>query len=475
MTGRRVLITNDTLNTRFGAELVTRDLALGLAAMGELPMIYTPQPGSVAEEIRQGGIPVVDNLHAVPFPPDIVHGNQHLETIQALMAFPQARGIFVCHARLAWPAAPPLTDRIQHYVAVDHNCLERLTAEYAIPPEKVSVIFNSVDTVRFAQRPPLPDRPQRALVFSNYATDINYLSAVRAACKQINLPLDVIGSGVGKLVDRPQDVLPNYDVVFAKARCAIEAMAVGNAVILCDETGLGPMVNSAEVAELRKWNFGMRTLQSPIEPGRIATELDRYNAADARLVSDYIRSHSAASRLIREYSSLYGKVMTIPRPIAEKEPAEYHRAMVNKIATFEAELYSLRKPFRMEPLTTSASAKIGLTKTQVSAPLLNGYMWVRCHISNGTSQRLGWYHPAPIQLSYHWFDANGNIAVFEGLRTPLVPSIDPGNSETYEIKVAAPCDPGEYRLRITLVQEGVRWFDELAGASSSGDILLRVH
>ena len=37
----------------------------------------------------------------------------------------------------------------------------------------------------------------------------------------------------------------DYDLVFAKARCALEAMAVGAAVVLCDTHGLGPMVTSA--------------------------------------------------------------------------------------------------------------------------------------------------------------------------------------------------------------------------------------
>ena len=105
MAAPRVLITNDTLNTRFGAELVTRDLAFGLAALGQAPIIYTPRPGNVADEIRAAGITVVDQLGDVPFSIDIVHGNQHLETIEALMAFPQARGIFVCHARLGWLGA----------------------------------------------------------------------------------------------------------------------------------------------------------------------------------------------------------------------------------------------------------------------------------------------------------------------------------------------------------------------------------
>ena len=225
MSCRRILITNDMLNTRFGAEVVTRDLALGLAAMGQQPMIYTPRPGTVSDEIRSHGIPVVHRLEDVPWPPEIIHGNQHLEIIPALKAFPEARGIFVCHAGLAWPAVPPLSDRIQHYVAVDHFCLERLVADYAVPAEKVTVIFNSVDTERFEQRPPLPQRPRRALVFSNYATDHNFLPAIRATCQQIDLPLDVIGTRVGNLVDHPENVLPSYDVVFAKARCALEAMA----------------------------------------------------------------------------------------------------------------------------------------------------------------------------------------------------------------------------------------------------------
>ena len=62
MSGRRILITNDMLNTRFGAEVVTRDLALGLAAMGQQPMIYTPRPGTVSDEIRSHGIPVAHRL-----------------------------------------------------------------------------------------------------------------------------------------------------------------------------------------------------------------------------------------------------------------------------------------------------------------------------------------------------------------------------------------------------------------------------
>jgi hypothetical protein len=474
MAGPRVLITNDDLDLRFGGELVTRDLAFGLAALGQAPVVYSPRLGSLSDEIRAGGITVVDHLNDVPVLPDIVHGNQHPETIEALLAFPRARGIFVCHARMDWLAIPPLTNRIQHYVAVDHNCLERLSVVYQIPPEKLSVIFNSVDTERFRQRAPLPPRPQRALIFSNYARDDNYAGAIRAACRKLGLPLDVIGTGVGKLVERPEEVLPDYDVVFAKARCAIEAMAVGNAVILCDETGLGPMVTSSEVADLRSWNFGMRVLQSPVTPARIEAELANYDSTDARQVSDYIRSHAAAANSAREFASLYEKVMAMPLPTPEDAATAYYRAMVRKAGEFEAELYALRKPHRMEPLTESAAAQVSLINAKISVPLSNGHLWVQCEVTNGTSERIGSYHPTPIHLSYHWFDGDGNVRLFEAPRTPLIPPLDPGSSRIYEIKVAAPVHPGEYRLRITLVQEGVRWFDELPDTAAWHDIPLRL-
>src|SRR5207253_11139176 len=100
------------------------------------------------------------------------------------------------------------------------------------------------DLARFARRRPLPPRPRRALIFSNRAHEYTFIPAVRSACRRRGLELDVGGAGVGRTVDNPETLLPNYDLVFAKARCALEAMAVGSAVILCDADGLGPLVTS---------------------------------------------------------------------------------------------------------------------------------------------------------------------------------------------------------------------------------------
>jgi hypothetical protein len=131
---------------------------------------------------------------------------------------------------------------------------------------------------------------------------------VRAACAQAGITLDVVGQSSGNPTATPELVLQRYDVVFAKARAALEAMAVGAAVILCDVTGLGPMVTSSELGRLRPLNFGFRTLTSALEPEAILAQLARYDPADAAEVSRQVRStaglEAAVDRIVAVYEAV---------------------------------------------------------------------------------------------------------------------------------------------------------------------------
>ena len=49
---------------------------------------------------------------------------------------------------------------------------------------------------------------------------------------------------MARIAESPELLLPKYEIVFAKGKAAMEAMAVGTAVILCDFSGVGPMVSS---------------------------------------------------------------------------------------------------------------------------------------------------------------------------------------------------------------------------------------
>ena len=69
----------------------------------------------------------------------------------------------------------------------------------------------------------------------------------------------------------------------------------------------------------------------------------------------------------------------------------------------------------------------------------------------------------PVLASFKWF-SGGHMLPIEGDRTVLAKQqVGPSESVSQNVLVVAPGTPGTYDLQITLVQEGVVWFN-LAGA-----------
>jgi len=302
----RILITNVGIANRTGTEIVAMDLARGLLAAGHEPMIWAPQirPDLVADLIA-AGIPVVSRLEHLPSTPDVIHAHHHQETIEALRRFPQTPAIFVCHSAYWWHDTPPRHPNIRRWVGVDGLCRERLSRTPWVERDGISMIPNAVHLERFTRRDPLPIRPARALIFSNNAGAGTQIEPIREACHNMGIAVDCIGSGSGNQSTEPERALPRYDLVFAKARCALEAMAVGCAVVLADAAGLGYMVTNGNVRDYRRWNFGFGLLTRQLHPESIAQEIRRYDARDAALVTDCVRREASLEDAVTQYVSLY--------------------------------------------------------------------------------------------------------------------------------------------------------------------------
>jgi hypothetical protein len=323
----KILITNLYLDSYGGTQSVTRDLAIWLKRLGHTPCVYSPRLGAVSDEIASQGIAVTDRLAHMPLEPDIIHGQFYREALRALLQFPLAPAVFAHHSPDFY-SYPFYFPRILRYVAVDARCRADLESKTEIPGSRIETILNFIDLERFQQRPPLPSRPSRALVFSNYAAEHTHLPVVRRACSRMGLKLDVVGRTVGKPEANPERILPEYDLVFAKARCALEATAVGCATVLCDATGAGPMVTSRNFAELRRMNLGANALTKPLEPDTIMTEIERYDPADARLVSECARREAGISEGIHQWIRLYETVLMEARTLPRDSDGELHAAGV---------------------------------------------------------------------------------------------------------------------------------------------------
>ena len=290
-----------------------RDLALALKRRGHIPMIYSPCLGEPAQELQLKGISVVDDLNEVDASPDVIHGQHHLETMTALLHFPGVPAAYFSHSAFHSQDSPPFFPRLFRYVAVDQDCYDKLVCKHGVPAEKVRLLLNFVNLEKFESRRPLPAQAQRALLFSDYSKDDPYLAAVRKACLHSGLHLDVVGLGMGNSHQHPEKLLGQYDIVFAKGRSALEALAAGTAVVIYCMKSVGPMVTAGEVERFLPLNFGWQTMRHRLSPAEITRglidEIGRYDPADAAQVSARVRALSNENAAIAKIISLYEEVI----------------------------------------------------------------------------------------------------------------------------------------------------------------------
>jgi len=132
----RVLIAGQTLGPIGGVQTYERDLASWLLDHGHSPVVYATELGDAARQLLGRSIPVTDDLRSIAAPIDVIHGDSAVETMAALLHFPNTPALFVCHGWGSLERTTPHFPRILRYVAVDDTCADRLLLREAIPPDK---------------------------------------------------------------------------------------------------------------------------------------------------------------------------------------------------------------------------------------------------------------------------------------------------------------------------------------------------
>lgn len=67
-------------------------------------------------------------------------------------------------------------------------------------------------------------------------------------------------------------------------------------------------------------------------------------------------------------------------------------------------------------------------------------------------------------LSYHLYDTNNKLVLFDGVRTRIVTDIQPNQTVNFQATVQAPTQVGVYIIKFDMVCEGVAWFSERGSA-----------
>jgi glycosyltransferase involved in cell wall biosynthesis len=119
---------------------------------------------------------------------------------------------------------------------------------------------------------------------------------------------------------------------------------------------------------------------------------------------------------------------------------------------------------RMDKLSAEDVAAIALEVTGAPPREVNASATfkLKARVTNASDKVLYSVPPCPVRLAYHWIEqTTRQMVVLDGNRSALFPGANPNTSESYPVTVLAPAEAGEYVLQITMVQEGVCWFESI--------------
>jgi hypothetical protein len=306
----KLLLTNDELHeVRGGTQVYISDLAVALQGRGHTVAVYAWLRGSVSTALESRGVTVLESPQACAFVPEVIHGQHHLATMTALCAFPSTPAIYYCHGYGPWQERPPRHPRIARYVGMAEAMRHWLATEAARPPEDVCILPNSVDLGRFHQVRELCQRPRRALLYGNAFIPPSHVSRLQQACNRSGIRLDKLGAPFGNAVTSPEDVLPEYDLVFAIGRSALEAMACGCAVMPCSVRGCGPIVTPESLDSWSRRNFTVPGDVFPMEVKRVEKAIRGFDPGKTGEVTRRVRAQYSFDGTCTQLEALYAEVL----------------------------------------------------------------------------------------------------------------------------------------------------------------------
>ena len=79
----------------------------------------------------------------------------------------------------------------------------------------------------------------------------------------------------------------------------------------------------------------------------------------------------------------------------------------------------------------------------------------------------------PVRVGYHWLDATGKEVAGPEQHSQLPQQVEPGGQAVSQLSVVAPSAPGEYTLRLDLVQENFSWLSAKGAETKDVKVMVR--
>lgn len=280
---------------------------------------------------------------------DIIHAHARIPAfVAALIRSKSARFITTAHSN--FQGLRFLSQWGEMTIAVSEDIRRHLIAYFRVPPEKIVVIPNGIDTELFSPAAGTGDlRKEDGTTLVTLvsrldgelaAVAIELIAAFERVYEQYpSLRLNIIGDGDGSAAVRARaaelntrvkksvvtmlgartdvnKLLAGSDLVAGVSRAALEGMACGTPVLLAGSQGFGGLLNEENIDRFRQDNFTARSGGSKASADNLAAALIEFlkqDEARRRYTGEFLRgvvleeydSLSMAKKVARVYEDVY--------------------------------------------------------------------------------------------------------------------------------------------------------------------------
>jgi hypothetical protein len=286
----RFVLGNRHLIAAGGTEVHLVTIGEHLERLGHEVVLYAPELGAFAEHARACGLAVCGSLHELPAACDVVFSQDAIVAYPLADRYGQAFHVFrVCGDVYDFQLPPQLAGVVDRFVVLSerYEKVVRTTAASAgVPILRLPV---PIDTDRLVPLGPLRERPAKAVLLGNY---VDREQLIRDVWGGLGVQVTRVG-GHAQSFDVARS-LADADVVVAKSRAALDAMACGRAVYLFDMFGGDGWVTPELYPALADDNFAGQATGRVIDAAALAADLATFDPAMGATNRDLVLQHHNA-------------------------------------------------------------------------------------------------------------------------------------------------------------------------------------
>jgi hypothetical protein len=301
-----------------------------LMRLGHEVVLYAPELGPFADHARRRGLDVCGSLRELPEQCDVVFAQDGIVAYELAERYPEALSVFRICGDVYDFQLPPQLEGVVDLVVVLSGRYERLAAAIAVSVPVVRLRV-PVDVNRLVPLGPLRERVERAVLLGNYpARD----DLVQSAWGPAGVDVRRVG-----FTDHAYDVaeaIADADVVVAKSRAALDAMACGRAVYVLDVFGGDGWVTPERYPALEADHFAGQATERVLDAASLAADLAGYSPEMGPVNRDLVLQHHDP----RDH------VLALLEALGEQRPRERPRAPLRELARLTALQWSWEETAR---------------------------------------------------------------------------------------------------------------------------------